>query len=608
MCGIVGYIDKNVINENVLMEMMEKIRHRGPDGSGFYMDDMIALGHRRLSIIDLEGGIQPMKNENGWLVCIFNGEIYNYQELRNTLLDAGHIFVTNSDTEVLLHGYEEWGKELPLKIRGMFAFAIWNKKKKELFCARDHFGVKPFYYFHKDNTFLFGSEIKSFLAHPNFEKKLNREQLELYLTYQYSPGETTFFQNTYKLLPAHYLIWKEGNISIEKYWEMDFEPEHNKTIGQWAEEIHKAMSDSVRVHKISDVEVGSYLSSGVDSSYITGLSQVKKTFTIGWKDKKYDEGKKAYAFSENVGVKNFVYSISPKEFWEKIPEIQYFMDEPLADAASAALFFLNREAAREVKVCLSGEGADELFGGYNIYKEPYMSSWYEQIPLLFRRMIGTIAEVLPPKRGVNFLVRHSRPLAERYIGNTTLFTERQKQKLLKEYRGNIQPTALARSYFTSLSDADDVTRMQFTDLHLWMVGDILLKADKMSMAHGLEVRVPFLDKEVFGVARSIPVTFRVTRSETKIALRKAAKRIVGEEIAKRKKLGFPVPVREWLKEEPYLTMVQECFDSAAAEEFFNVKELKCLLNEHIRGKQDNWRLIWCVYMFLIWYEEYFVKR
>lgn len=608
MCGIVGYIDKNVINENVLMEMMEKICHRGPDGSGFYMDDMIALGHRRLSIIDLEGGIQPMKNENGQLVCIFNGEIYNYQELRNTLLDAGHIFVTNSDTEVLLHGYEQWGKELPLKIRGMFAFAIWNREKKELFCARDHFGVKPFYYFHKDNTFLFGSEIKSFLVHPNFEKKLNREQLELYLTYQYSPGETTFFQNTYKLLPAHYLIWKEGNISIEKYWEMDFEPEHNKTIGQWEEEIHKAMNDSVRVHKISDVEVGSYLSSGVDSSYITGLSRVKKTFTIGWKDKKYDEGKKAYAFSENVGVKNFVYSISTKEFWEKIPEIQYFMDEPLADAASAALFFLNREAAREVKVCLSGEGADELFGGYNIYKEPYMSSWYEQIPLLFRRMIGTIAEVLPPKRGVNFLVRHSRPLSERYIGNTTLFTERQKQKLLKEYRGNIQPTALARSYFTSLSDADDVTRMQFTDLHLWMVGDILLKADKMSMAHGLEVRVPFLDKEVFEVARKIPVTFRVTRSETKIALRKAAKRIVGEEIAKRKKLGFPVPVREWLKEEPYLTMVQECFDSAAAEEFFNVKELKCLLNEHIRGKQDNWRLIWCVYMFLIWYEEYFVKR
>ncbi len=607
MCGIVGFINKK-IEKHVLVEMMDMISHRGPDGSGTYLDEKIAMGHRRLSIIDIEGGVQPMKNEDGNLICIFNGEIYNYRDLRRELFALGHDFTTDSDTEVLIHGYEEWGTALPLKLRGMFAFVIWNRKKQELFCARDYFGIKPFYYYHKDETFLFGSEIKSFLPHPAFEKELNHDQLELYLTYQYSPGNTTFFRNVYKLPPAHYLIWKNGKIDIFRYWQPDFSPDTEKTEEEWIRDIHVTMQQSVQAHKISDVEVGSFLSSGVDSSYVVTLANVDKTFSIGYGEETYNEAALAHEYSKVISVKNEIYQISPEEYWEKLPEIQYYMDEPLADAASAALYFLNREASKQVKVCLSGEGADELFGGYRIYREPFICETYENLPDWIKRVIGTVAERLPQRRGINFLVRHKCTLEQRYIGNTCLFTQKQKRKIMKHFSGNSVPTELSEPLFRQLKGADDVTRMQFTDLHLWLVGDILLKADKMSMANSLELRVPFLDKEVFEVARKIPTSLRVNKEQTKIALRQAAQQTVGTERANREKLGFPVPVREWLKEEPYTSLVWSAFKSPVAEQFFHTKHLTKMLKNHVAGKQDNWRQIWCVYVFLIWYQEYFISR
>lgn len=607
MCGIVGFIDKKSLRKDVLEAMMDKIIHRGPDGSGMYLDDTVALGHRRLSIIDMDGGTQPMKNEDGSLICVFNGEIYNYKELRKELEQKGHVFASESDTEVLLHGYEEWKKALPNKLRGMFAFAIWNKEKKELFCARDYFGIKPFYYYKKDDVFLFGSEIKSFLSHPRYEKKFNREQLELYLTYQYSPGETTFFENVFKLPPAHFLTWKEGEIKLVRYWVPSFTEDVTKSEAEWEMEIDKALHNSVKAHETSDVEVGSFLSSGVDSSYIASLSSVKKTFTIGFENEKYDEAGYAHVFSQSIDVWNKVYRISAEEFWDKLPEIQYYMDEPLADAASVALYFLNREASKHVKVCLSGEGADELFGGYNIYKEPFMCEKYDRLPLVFRRVVGMIAGCFPARYGINFLVRHSKPLHERYIGNTFIFTEKEKRKLVKDYLGKTHPMDIANAYTDAIPPMDDVSHMQFVDLHLWLVGDILLKADKMSMANSLELRVPFLDKEVFEIARKIPTKYRVNAKETKIALRGAAVHHIGENNAKREKLGFPVPVRDWLREEPYVSLVRECFKSSIAEEFFYTKNLIKLLDDHIDKKHDNWRQIWCVYMFLIWYKEYFIN-
>ena len=610
MCGIVGFVGARADMDEILQAMMDRIVHRGPDGEGRFVDGQVALGHRRLSIIDLEGGKQPMFNEDGSLVVVFNGEVYNFQELREQLLAAGHTFATRSDTEVLLHGYEEWGKELLDRLRGMFTFALWDSRAKTLLLARDHFGIKPLYYYQnpETGTLMFGSEIKSFLAHPEFQKELNRDQLELYLSYQYSPGEDTFFKGVKKLLPAHWLEWKDGTVTVQRYWEPSFTPDHSLTLEQWEDEISDAMKESVSAHKIADVEVGSFLSSGVDSSYMAALANVDKTFTVGFADKQYDETDYAREFSQHIGVKNFAYRITPEEYWANLGKIQYHMDEPLADAASVALYFVNREASRQVKVCLSGEGADEFFGGYNIYKEPFTVSWYDRLPLWLRRAVGSVAECLPPVHGVNFLVRRSRPLEERYIGNTNLMDERRKKHLLKDYRGTVKPTDLSRKLFDKTKGQDAVTRMEFCDLNLWMVGDILLKADKMSMANSLELRVPFLDKKVFELARRIPTECKVNAAQTKIAMRGAAEKTIPARTADKKKLGFPVPVRAWLRDEQYAGIVREAFNTPAAAEFFNVKELNRMLDQHVSGKRDNWRQIWCVFIFLVWYDEYFVKR
>lgn len=609
MCGIVGFTGEREDKERILHAMADSIAHRGPDGEGYFCDDGIALGHRRLSIIDIEGGKQPLYNENGNLVLVFNGEIYNFQSLREELIAAGHVFQTRCDSEVLLHGYEEWGSELPEKLRGMFAFVLWDREKKELFAARDPFGIKPFYYYDRDGSFLFASEIKAFLHHPDFHKELNEKQLPLYLSCQYSPGEETFFVGVRKLLGGHRLFLKDGSLTVERYFTPQFVPDRDKTEEEWVQAIDDVLHDSVEAHKISDVEVGSFLSSGVDSSYVACIADVDKTFTVGYKNPQYDEAEFAKTFSSVMGVKNFTHYIDAEEYWNAIPLIQYHMDEPLADAAGAALYFVNREAAKQVKVCLSGEGADEFFGGYNVYQEPFALSWYDKLPSFFRRAMGGLAKRFPGMKGANFLLRRSRPLEERYIGNTNLMSEAYKKKILKRYDEN-QPTPadLTKPYRDRLAGMDAVTKMQYIDLHTWLTGDILLKADKMSMANSLELRVPFLDREVFALASSIPVSFRVNKSGTKLVMREAAKRHIPEQVASKKKLGFPVPVRAWLREETYASVVREKFSSAYATQFFQTDVLLHMLAEHQSGKKDHWRQIWCVFIFLTWYEEYFVKR
>ena len=609
MCGIVGFVGARENAQTILQAMMDRIAHRGPDGQGQFLEGPVALGQRRLSIIDLDGGKQPMYNEDGSLVVVFNGEIYNFQALTAELQAAGHTFATRSDTEVLLHGYEEWGKGMLDRLRGMFTFALWDRKAETLFLARDHFGIKPLYYYqNEEGELLFGSEIKSFLDHPGFHKALNEDQLSLYLSYQYSPGEDTFFRGVKKLLPAHCLTWRAGEIKIERYWQPAFTPDDGPSLAEWEQAIADAMTESVAAHKIADVEVGSFLSSGVDSSYMAALAKVDKTFTVGFANKQYDETDFAKEFSAHIGVKNYAYRITPEEYWANLGRIQYHMDEPLADAASVALYFVNREAAKQVKVCLSGEGADEFFGGYNIYKEPFTVSWYDKLPLWLRRAVGAAASVLPPVPGVNFLVRRGRPLEERYIGNTNLMGERRKRQLLKNYTGRILPTDLSRPYFEQTRGQDAVTRMEYCDLNLWMVGDILLKADKMSMANSLELRVPFLDRKVFELACRIPTSCKVNAAQTKIAMRGAAEKTIPPKTADKKKLGFPVPVRAWLREEKYAAILREAFASEAAEKFFNTAALNKMLDQHLSGKRDNWRQLWCVFIFLVWYDEYFVKR
>ncbi len=602
MCGIAGFISPARADAAALAPMLARIAHRGPDGQGTFVEGPAALGHCRLAIIDLQGGAQPLYSEDKNFVVVFNGEIYNYRELTAELTALGHTFTTRTDTEVLLHGWEQWGRELLPRLRGMFAFALWDRRAQVLFCARDMFGIKPLYYCRcADGTLLFASEIKAFLDHPSFEKQLNTAQLPLYLSCQYSPGRDTFFAGVQKLLPGHFLEFSEGIVRTTRWVQPAFLPGDTPPA---PDELEAVLRQSAEAHKIADVEVAGFLSGGVDSAYLTALARPARTYTISYAEPKYDESFPARALARNLGLRNRVRCISPGEFWDAVPAVQYHMDEPMADAAAVALYFLNREAARDVKVVLSGEGADELFGGYNIYRDPFTARWYNRLPPWLRGGLGAAASLLPPGPGVNFLVRRGLSLEERYFGPTALLTEREKRRLLPGYEGDGDPVCLTESSWDMTEDQDPVTRMQQVDLQLWLAGDILLKADKMSMAHSLELRVPYLDKEVFALAAALPATAKANARMTKIALRQAAARTLPPSAAARKKLGFPVPVRDWLRQEPYTSRVRAVFSRPAAGEFFNVRLLHTMLNHHLHGG-DCWRQIWCVYSFLIWYEQFF---
>ena len=606
MCGIVGFVDKTKNKDKTIKKMADLIKHRGPDSDGYYTDEDVAIGFRRLSIIDLGNGSQPIYNEKKDKLVFFNGEIYNYKFLREDLEAKGHKFSTNTDTEVLLHGYEEYQEELLPMLRGMFAFVIYDIKNKELFGARDFYGIKPFYYALMKDSFMFGSEIKSFLAHPSFKKELNRDMLEQYLTFQYSVGEDTFFKNVYKLRPGHYFKYKNDKLTIDKYYEIEFSPNNDKKLEDWTKDIRELLDDSIKAHKISDVEVGSFLSSGVDSSLIAALSDVDKTFTVGFEDKRYSEIDYAKDLSKNIKVKNISKVITKEEYFKKFPEIQYYMDEPLADPSAIALYFVANLASKHVKVSLSGEGSDEIFGGYNIYHEPYSVSWYYKIPYFIRRFIGILVYPFRHHRGFNFLYRRSRKLEDRYVGNAFMFEPQEVKKMVNFEVSGKTYKDLTKPYYDKIKDYDDVTKMQYIDFNFWLIGDILLKADKMSMANSLEVRVPYLDRILIDEARHLPTKYKIKDGQTKYAFRKVANDVLEDKVAKKKKLGFPVPIREWIKEDSIYKKIEDVFKKSS--EFFDVDYILKLLSDHKEGKKDNSRKVWTIYSFLIWYQEYFVER
>lgn len=606
MCGFVGFCDDSKNKKKIIRDMADIIKHRGPDSDGYYVDNNIALGFRRLSIIDLDKGSQPIFNEDKDKVIVFNGEIYNYKEIREELKSKGHKFSTNTDTEVILHGYEEYKEDILNKLRGMFAFVIYDIKEKSLFGARDFYGIKPFYYYYDDDNFLFGSEIKSFLGSPNFKKELNKDMLSQYLTFQCSIGEDTFFKNTYKLLPGHYFIYKDKELEIKKYYEVKLEPNDDKSLNEWVSGIREVIDNSVLAHKVSDVEVGSFLSSGVDSSLIAKLSSVDKTFTVGYDNKKYSEIDYAKEFSDKINVSNVSKKISKEEYFKEFSNVQYYMDEPLADASAVMLYFLSKTASKHVKVCLSGEGADEIFGGYNIYHEPYSVSWYNKIPYFIRKCIGILVYPFRNYTGFNFLYRRSKKIEDRYIGNAFIFEPNDAKKIVNFNYGNKTYKDFTKSYYDKVSDLDVVTKMQYIDFNFWLIYDILLKADKMSMANSLEVRVPYLDREVIEYASKLPSKYKIVGNETKYAFRKVAKEELADKVADKKKLGFPVPIREWLKEDDVYQEVKNIF--LESEYFFKPKKIIKLLDDHRAGKRDNSRKIWTIYTFLVWYQEYFIKR
>lgn len=605
MCGFVGFIDKSKNKKKIIKDMSDTIIHRGPDSSGFYVNDNIAIGFRRLSIIDLDGGTQPIYSEDKDKVIVFNGEIYNYQDIKKDLLKKGYKFSTKTDTEVILNGYIEYGEKILDKLRGMFSFIIYDIKDNSIFGARDFFGIKPMYYYINDSEFMFASEIKSFLAHPNFKKELNRDMLKQYLTFQYSVGEDSFFKNVYKLRPGHYFKYKDGSLDIKKYYEIDLTSDNSKSLEEWKDIIRDNIDESLKYHKVSDVEVGSFLSSGVDSSIVATLSNVDKTFTVGYDNKKYSEIDYAKELSEKIGVKNISKKISKEEYFNKFSDIEYYMDEPLADPSAVALYFVANTASKHVKVALSGEGADEIFGGYNIYHEPYSVSWYNKIPYPVRKGIGAIVYPLRNHPGFNFLVRRSKKLEDRYVGNAFIFEPGDADKILN-YEDKRTFKSLTKPYYDKAKNYDDVAKMQYIDFNFWLIGDILLKADKMSMANSLEVRVPFLDKVLVSNVISIPSKYKIVDNVTKYAFREVCKEHLDQKWAEKKKLGFPVPIREWIKEEDIYNKIYKMFNESG--EFFKTDKIIKLLKDHKDGKRDNSRKIWTIYSFLVWYQEYFIKR
>jgi asparagine synthase (glutamine-hydrolysing) len=616
MCGFIGCVHENAQefsgdDKQLFKNMNDIITHRGPDDDGYFYDEHIQFGFRRLSIIDLEAGHQPLTYENERYWIIFNGEIYNYLELREELIEEGLSFETHSDTEVIIALYSHLKEQAVDKLRGMFAFVIWDKQEQVLYGARDHFGIKPFFYFEDGDRTFFGSEKKSILLALENDV-LDYKALQHYLTYQFVPEPNTMSEGIYKLEPGHYFTKKIGSpMEIKRYWKASFSPIH-KTEDEFTKEIRDVLFDSVKIHMRSDVPVGSFLSGGIDSSIIASIAKQYhpgiKTFSVGFEQNGFSEIDVAKETADRLGVENISYVISPQEYMDELPKIMWHMDDPLADPAAIPLYFVAREARKHVTVVLSGEGADELFGGYNIYREPQDLEMFNKIPQAGKVMLKGIAKMMPEgMKGKSFIERGVTPMEERYIGNAKMFTEKEKSELLHVYNGQYDYRDITKPLYRESRGYDPVDTMQYIDIHTWMRGDILLKADKMTMAHSLELRVPFLDKMVFETASKIPTSLKTANNTTKYILRKAAEGVVPDHVLTRKKLGFPVPIRHWLKNEMN-EWAKNIIKESNTEHLINKSYLLKLLDDHCQNKADNSRKIWTVLMFMMWHDVYVEKK
>lgn len=614
MCGFVGYVNvKKDVEENrkIIKAMADRIIHRGPDQDDYYVDSDVSLGFRRLSIIDLDGGSQPITNADDTMVLVFNGEIYNYQELRAELIEKGYVFKTKTDSEVILHGYEAYGKDILNRLRGMFAFVIWDSNKKKLFGARDIFGIKPFFYYLNEGNFLFGSEIKSFLSNPLFKKEFNEARLPDYLCFEYIPTTETMFKNVYKLEPGAYFEYAGGAFATDRYFTPQYNIDDTHDMAYWENLIDETFKGSTVAHGIADVEVGCFLSSGVDSSYVVHEMAKRndvRTFSVGYAEKKYSELDRAVNFAKHEGVRNYTKEITAEEYFAVSPTVQYYMDEPLPNPSAIALYFLAGLAAEQVKVVLSGEGADELFGGYHYYREPLDFEKYMKLPQGVRNLLGNIAEKLPSFHGKRFLTRGRYGIEERFIRNNYVYNHSEVDKVLAKKIPSQNPAVYTKPFFDEVAGEDDITKMQYADIRTWLVQDILVKADRMSMAHSLELRVPFLDREMLKIALQIPAKYRINDETTKVALRGAAAKELPEETSKMRKTGFLTPLNDWLKRDEFYTMVKDKFQSDIAKEYFNTDYIMKLLDDHKAGTAHNMKKIWSVYSFLLWYDKYFVEN
>lgn len=613
MCGFVGFTGKLENKAEYLKKMTDRIIHRGPDMKGEFIspDGEVALGFRRLSIIDLsEAGKQPMSNDDGSIVIVFNGEIYNFMSVRDDLISKGYKFRSRCDTEVLLRGYEEYGENILNRLRGMFAFVIWDSKKRRLFGARDFFGIKPLYYGIFSDGIIFGSEIKSFLDHPGFAKRVNKNALRPYLTFQYSATEETFFEGIYKLPPAHFFIYDigSGEITKKRYWDINFK-ESRISFEDCVERLDAVINESVAAHRIADVEVGTFLSGGVDSSYITASMMPDKTFSVGFDYNKFNETDLASELSDILGIRNYRHILSADECFEALAEIQYHMDEPQSNPSSVPLYFLAKLAAEHVTVVLSGEGADEIYAGYEWYDETALMKKYKRLPSLLRRTAAKIVKKMPYFKGHDFIIKCSGRPEDYFIGQAYVFPENEAADILTEqYKHGKTPLELAKSVYERVAGCDELIKKQYLDLNMWLPGDILLKADKMSMAHSLELRVPYLDRVVMADAETIPSEYKINGINTKYVFRQAAKKTIPDDWGNRPKVGFPVPIRYWFREDKYYNFAKDYFTADFAAGFFDRKRLMELLDNHKNGNANNGRKIYTALTFLIWYKRFFIDE
>lgn len=506
----------------------------------------------------------------------YRGHIRNWQALCEELGIDSNLARAEREKAILIQAYETWGVEMADHMHGMFAFALWDDKKEELFCLRDQFGTKPFYYYvTEDGRLLYGTFIRQILEQEGFVKELNEEMLQLYLSLTYGIGEDTFFKGLKKLLPGRYMIWKNGELKITRYWRPEFCPDDSKSLDEWADEIHTTLQQIMPEVKEKSEYAESFLSGGVDSSYVLAMSDVQVTDSCGYEEERFDESGLAKATADLLGRESRRCLITPEEYFAIVPYVMYNMEQPLGDASAIAFALGCRATAQHTKLCYSGEGADEFFGGYNMYRN---------------------AE------------RYGENLKNFYVGNTNIMKEDEKKRILKNYNEDIQAINLVKDIYAETEDLDPLSKMSNIDIQIWLEGDIYLNVDKMSEAAGLEIRMPLTDRRIFDIASRMPSKHKVNEEQNKVALRTAAAKVLPEEIAFRKKLGFIVPIRIWMADERYNGDVRRLFASELAEKFFNADEIQAIFADYIGGNSDNWRKVWTIYTFLVWYEEYFVKR
>ena len=506
----------------------------------------------------------------------YRGHIRNWEALCAELSVDPSLPRREKEETILLRAYSEWGTDMGLHLHGMFAFALMDEEKDELLCMRDPFGTKPFYYYiTEDGSFLYGTMIREIMAKPGFVKELNGDMLQIYLSLTYDAGEDTFFAGVKKLLPGRYLIWKDGKAEITRYFAPRFNPDESRTLEEWADEIHSTLTQIMPEVKTKDEQAESFLSGGVDSSYVLAVSDVEVTDSCGYEEERFDESPLAAETARILGRKNNRCLITPEAYFEAVPYVMKNMELPLGDASAIAFAIACRETAKHTKICYSGEGSDEFFGGYNMYRN---------------------AE------------RYGENLKTFYVGNTNIMKEDEKERILKSYNPDVLPINLVKEIYEENEGCDPLTKMSDVDIQIWLEGDIYLNVDKMSEAAGLEIRMPLTDRRIFDIASRMPSRFKVNEEQNKVAFRTAAAKVLPEEIAFRKKLGFIVPIRIWMADDRYNGDVRRLFASDIAARFFKPEEIKAIFDEYVGGNSDNWRKVWVIYTFLVWYEQYFINE